>query len=243
MASAPENIHVEIAALVDQLDAEWRDVDLNGLSTVRGTALNCIAWTGLVTLRIPVWAWVDDAAVECECTVSGQWQEVLPDRIRDCLPAWSEKRVAVQMGDTAEIRLTSQGEEARAKLLTDDVMVRELAFLTATTNLQPATIQVRVTNTNADVPGRPAESTLPGWMDGLDEEQPPPPARRTGKRGRPRVNDTPEEERIYGLWMSERDSNPTLTFAEFAEKFALEAARVEAIVQRVRRRRARRKRD
>ena len=102
------------------LGSEWRAFRTTEMARHERTATYLLCGAGLVEMTFDGQAWTDEASADFRATVSGLWidmdRAILPDAIRDALPAWAGKRVCAQVGEEVRVRLTAFGAMTQADI-------------------------------------------------------------------------------------------------------------------------------
>ncbi len=135
--------------LLGELSEQWQTIDLDSMGRTKAALLLMATATGLVECRLRCRAWTDNAAVEADVVVIGLWLDlegnsVLSEQCRRAIPAWANKRIAVQVEPKIEARLTCDGGEAQANLNSPmDLAWMVMAYLVS--QPRPARVKLRLT--------------------------------------------------------------------------------------------------
>jgi hypothetical protein len=236
-----------IIAALKLVPAEWHAFDLDKLERTSRMSFVICTWAGWFSLELQVRAWTSNAMVDCVCVVTGDWQTVLPDEIRRCVPAWKLQEVTASVQGQAKVRLTVAGQMAKARVMSSEAERLLVAGEATATNI-PGIVQViRIANAEGQVPGTQnaaatepvKDADSPADSRPADSAEQPP---QSNRRGRPPATTTDREERIYQQWQARRQHHPSVTYEEFAKEVGMDAEDVETIVARVGKRYRRRRR-
>lgn len=155
-----------LIACMLRMTAEWQSHDTNSANVADKVALYLLCGAGLLEMRMRGRAWGEQSALDFEAITVGVWvdidrKSILPDEIRNAVPAWARQRVAVQLNPIIESRLSEFGTKTRTEI----VPGKEFLFASfVALNPIRGRVIVRLLGNEGPSPGAPQQDSLEGGI-------------------------------------------------------------------------------